>query len=198
MFSGIVEEVGVVRAITELDGAREIRLEARTILEDLTPGASVSLDGACHTAVSVLDDGFTVHSIGTTLSRTLSSTYAEGSVVNLERSLAVGTRLDGHLVQGHVDGVGELVAISDEGEYRLLDFRVPSDIAAQTILHGSIAINGVSMTVNALLEDDICQVGIIPCTWEHTNLGQLGVGDPVNVEGDIIGKYVRRMLPEGE
>ncbi len=197
MFSGIVEEVGGIRSITELDGAREIRIEANMILDDLTPGASVSLDGACHTAVSVFDDGFTVHSIGTTLSRTVAASYAVGSAVNLERSMALGGRLDGHLVQGHVDGVGELVCVSEEGEYRLLDFRLPSDIAAQTILHGSIAINGVSLTVNAL-DDDVCQVGIIPFTWEHTNLGRLGLGDPVNVEGDMIGKYVRRMLPEAE
>ena len=195
MFSGIVEEVGVVQSIKELDGAREIRLEARAVLDDLTPGASVSLDGACHTAVSVFDDGFTVHSIGTTLSRTVSASYAQGTAVNLERSLALGGRLDGHLVQGRVDGVGELVSVSEEGEYRLLDFRLPPDIAAQTILHGSIAINGVSLTVNALLEDDVCQAGIIPFTWEHTNLGRLAVGDPVNIEGDMIGKYVRRMLP---
>ncbi len=198
MFSGIVEEVGMVQSITELDGAREIRISAGAVLDDLAPGASVSLDGACHTAVSVFESGFSVHSIGTTLSRTVSAGYVEGSPVNLERSLALGGRLDGHLVQGHVDGVGEMVGISEEGEYRLLDFRVPQDIAAQTILHGSIAINGVSLTVNALLADDVCQVGIIPYTWDNTNLGALRVGDPVNVEGDMIGKYVRRMLPAAE
>lgn len=196
MFSGIVEEVGVVGSVRELDGAREIRIEASAILDDLAPGASISLDGACHTAVSVSENGFTVHSIGTTLSRTVSESYAEGSAVNLERSLAMGGRLDGHLVQGHVDGVGELVGVSEEGEYRLLDFHIPPEIAAQTILHGSIAINGVSLTVNALLHDNVCQVGIIPFTWEHTNLGRLVLGDPVNVEGDMIGKYVRRMLPD--
>ena len=198
MFSGIVEEIGVVHSIKKLDGVREIRIGANTILDDLTLGASISLDGACHTAVTVLADGFTVHSIGTTLSRTVSAGYVEGTAINLERSLALGGRLDGHLVQGHVDGVGELVAISEEGEYRLCDFRLPSDITAQTILHGSIAINGVSLTVNALLEPDVCQVGVIPFTWDHTNLGGLGVGDAVNVEADMIGKYVRRMLPEGE
>ena len=196
MFSGIVEEVGVVRAVEELDGAREIIIEASSILDDLAPGASVSMDGACHTAVSVLEDGFTVHSIGTTLSRTVSAGYAAGSRVNLERSLAMGGRLDGHLVQGHVDGVGELASVAEEGEYRLLDFLIPAEIAAQTILHGSIAINGVSLTVNALLDHDLCQVAVIPFTWEHTNLGELAVGDPVNVEGDMIGKYVRRMLPD--
>lgn len=198
MFNGIVEEVGVVRSVRELDGAREIRIEASAILDDLVPGASITLDGACHTAVSVFEDGFTAHSIGTTLSRTVSGGYAEGSAVNLERSLAMGGRLDGHLVQGHVDGVGELVGVSEEGEYRLLDFRIPPEIAAQTILHGSIAINGVSLTVNALLDGHVCQVGVIPFTWEHTNLGRLDLGDPVNVEGDMIGKYVRRMLPDAE
>ena len=198
MFSGVVEEVGVVRSVRELDGAREIRIEASAILDDLAPGASVSMDGACHTAVSILEDGFTAHSIGTTMSRTVSGSYAEGSAVNLERSLAVGGRLDGHLVQGHVDGVGELVGVSEGGEYRLLDFRIPPEIAAQTILHGSIAINGVSLTVNALLDGHVCQVAVIPFTWEHTNLGRLDLGDPVNVEGDMIGKYVRRMLPDAE
>ena len=198
MFSGIVEEVGLVQSISELDGAREILIAATSLLDDLTPGASVALDGACHTAFSVHDDGFIVHSIGTTLSRTVSAGYSEGSPVNLERSLALGGRLDGHLVQGHVDGVGELARISEEGESRLLDFRIPLEIAAQTILHGSIAINGVSLTVNALLGDDVCQVGIIPFTWHHTNLGRLALGDPVNVEGDMIGKYVQRMLPRAQ
>ena len=198
MFSGIVEEVGVVRTVTELDGAREVLIGAGAILDDLLPGASVSIDGACHTAVTVHDDGFMVHSIGTTLSRTVSALYAEGTPVNLERSMTLGGRLDGHLVQGHVDGVGKLVSLSEKGEYRLLDFRVPAQIAAQTILHGSIAINGVSLTVNAFPESDICQIGVIPFTWEHTNLGRLRPGDPVNVEGDMIGKYVRRMLPEAE
>lgn len=198
MFSGIVEEMGMVRTITELDGAREFFIEAHGVLDDLAPGGSVSIDGACHTAVTVHDDGFTVQSIGTTLSRTVSAHYVEGTQVNLERSMSLGGRLDGHLVQGHVDGVGELVGISDEGEYRLLDFRVPPDIAAQTILHGSISINGVSLTVSAIPEPDVCQIGVIPFTWEHTNLGRLGVGDAVNVEGDMIGKYVRRMLPEAE
>ena len=194
MFSGIVEEVGIVRSIRELEGAREITIGARLVLDDLEPGASVSLDGACHTAVTVLEDGFTVESIGTTLSRTVSGGYQEGSPVNLERSVPMGGRLDGHLVQGHVDAVGELINVEDKGDYRLMDFRIPPEVAAVTILHGSIAINGVSLTVNALPSDDVCQVGIIPFTWDHTNLGSLAVGDGVNLEGDLIGKYVRKMV----
>ncbi len=195
MFSGIVEEVGTVRATREMDGARELEIDASVVLEDLQPGSSVCLDGACHTVVEVLDEGFTVNSVGTTLSRTVAGDYTEGSPVNLERALAMGTRLDGHLVQGHIDGVGDLIGVEHRGEYRLLDFRIPSDVALGTILHGSITLNGVSLTVNAISDDHICQVAVIPFTWEHTNLGTLEPGARVNVEGDLIGKYVRRMLP---
>ena len=196
MFSGIVEEVGTVRATRQMDGARELEIDARVVLEDLQPGSSISLDGACHTVVEVLAGGFTVNSVGTTLSRTVAADYTEGSPVNLERAVAVGTRLDGHLVQGHVDAVGDLIGVEDKGEYRLLDFRITSDVASATILHGSITLNGVSLTVNAISDDHVCQVAVIPYTWEHTNLRMLEPGARVNVEGDLIGKYVRRMLPD--
>ena len=196
MFSGIVEEVGTIRATREMDGARELEIDARVVLEDLQPGSSISLDGACHTVVEVMAGGFTVNSVGTTLSRTVAADYTEGSPVNLERAVAVGTRLDGHLVQGHVDAVGDLIGVEDKGEYRLLDFRITSDVASATILHGSITLNGVSLTVNAISDDHVCQVAVIPYTWEHTNLRMLGPGARVNVEGDLIGKYVRRMLPD--
>jgi riboflavin synthase len=196
MFSGIVEEVGTVRAASDMDGARELEFEASVVLEDLRPGASVCLDGACHTVVEVLAGGFTVNSVGTTLSRTVAGDYTEGSPVNLERALAIGTRLDGHLVQGHIDGVGDLIGVEHRGEYRLLDFRIPSDVASGTILHGSITLNGVSLTVNAISDDHICQVAVIPFTWDHTNLSMLEPGARVNVEGDLIGKYVRRLLSD--
>ena len=196
MFSGIVEEVGTVRATRQMDGARELEIDARVVLEDLQPGSSISLDGACHTVVEVLAGGFSVNSVGTTLSRTVAADYTEGSPVNLERAVAVGTRLDGHLVQGHVDAVGDLIGVEDKGEYRLLDFRITSDVASATILHGSITLNGVSLTVNAISDDHICQVAVIPYTWEHTNLRMLEPGARVNIEGDVIGKYVRRMLPD--
>ncbi len=196
MFSGIVEEVGIVRATREMDGARELKIDASLVLEDLQPGSSVCLDGACHTVVEVLAGGFTVHSVGTTLSRTVAGDYIPGSPVNLERAVALGARLDGHLVQGHVDAVGELIELEPRGDYRLLDFKISSDVASGTILHGSITINGVSLTVNAISDDDICQIAVIPYTWDHTNLGTLEPGARVNVEGDLIGKYVRKMLPD--
>jgi riboflavin synthase len=194
LFSGIVEAVGTVAAVRELDDAREIVIRAPDVTEGLLPGASIAVDGACLTAVEILDDGFRVEAVGTTLSRTVAGTYETGSRVNLERSLRLGDRLDGHLVQGHVDAVGEVVHVATRGEYRLIDVRLPPSVEALTILHGSIAINGVSLTVNALEEPDVCQVAIIPYTLTHTNLADLQSGDPVNLEGDLIGKYVGRML----
>ena len=196
MFSGIVEEVGTVRATRDMDGARELEIDAIVVLEDLRPGASVCLDGACHTVVEVLTGGFAVNSVGTTLSRTVAGDYAQGSRVNLERALAIGDRLDGHLVQGHIDAVADLIAVEHRGEYRLLDFRIPSDVASGTLLHGAITLNGVSLTVNAISDDHICQVAVIPFTWEHTNLGMLETGGRVNLEGDMIGKYVRKLLAD--
>ncbi len=194
MFTGIVEEVGTVTGVRERAGVREIGIACPGIAPGLEPGASVAVDGACLTAVRVSADGFSVESIGTTLSRTVAGKYSAGSSVNLERAMVLGDRLEGHLVQGHVDGVGSLVSVRREGDWWLLDFEVPREVADGTILHGSIALNGVSLTVNALPGPDRVQVGIIPYTWEHTNLGGLRPGDPVNVEGDLIGKYVGKLL----
>jgi riboflavin synthase len=108
--------------------------------------------------------------------------------------MRMGAGIDGHIVQGHVDGVGHLESVREDGEYWLMDFRIPADVAETTILHGSIALNGVSLTVSDLPEEDVVQIGIIPFTWEHTNLGRLSPGDPVNVEADLIGKYVGKIL----
>lgn len=196
MFTGIVEEVGVVTDVRPVGDSREITIRAPAF-EGLLPGASVSVDGACQTVVRTVEDGFVVESIGTTLSRTILGRYEAGTRVNLERAMMMGGRLDGHLVQGHVDGVGEIVGVREEGMYRLMDFRIPKAIFRQTILHGSIALNGVSLTVNALVEPDVCQVGIISFTWNHTNLNGLRAGSPVNIEGDLIGKYVGRLMDSG-
>ena len=137
---------------------------------------------------------FTVELVTSTLSRTVAGAYREGSPVNLERAMRVDGRLDGHIVQGHVDGVGALEGVRSEGETHFLDFRLPEEVWAMTILHGSITLNGVSLTVNALDVPDRCQIAIIPHTWERTNLSALRPGDGVNVEGDMMGKYVRRLL----
>ena len=139
---------------------------------------------------------FSVDVIGTTLARTIAGAYAETSRVNLERALKVDARLDGHLVQGHVDGVGSLRDTVKDGEFWLLDFTLPFDVFSHTIEHGSITLNGVSLTVSELLPENGVRIGVIPHTYEHTNLGDLEAGAKVNVEGDLIGKYVGRILAQ--
>lgn len=194
MFTGIVEAVGCVRRVRDVDGAKVFTFQAPQILEELSPGGSVSVDGACLTVVGVSDDGFETEVVGTTLSRTLAKHYKLGSRVNLERAMRLGDRLDGHWIQGHVDGLGRLIRVEEMGEYRLMDFEIPQLVHDATVLHGSIAINGVSLTVNGLPSSGLCQVAIIPHTWQNTNLAELEPGDPVNLEGDLIGKYVGKML----
>jgi riboflavin synthase len=152
------------------------------------------VDGACLTPVAVEPDGFVVELVLSTLSRTRAGRYVVGSPVNLERAMRADGRLDGHIVQGHVDGVGELLGVRQEGDTRFVDFRIPTEVWDLTILHGSITLNGISLTVNGLEAPDRCQVAIIPHTWTHTNLFALEPGDPVNVEGDLMGKYVQKIL----
>lgn len=194
MFTGIIEAVGTVESVRERRGAREFVIRAPELSGELSPGDSITVDGACQTAVRNDEESFAIETIGTTLSRTVAGEYRPGSRVNLERSMVLGGRLDGHLVQGHVDGVGRVEEVRQEGEFWLLDFQLPEVVEANTILHGSIAVNGVSLTVNALPARYRCQVGIIPFTWDHTNLGHLKPGDRVNLEGDLIGKYVAKSL----
>jgi riboflavin synthase len=203
VFTGIVEGIGTVADVTATGtpggdgGAQGRRLRLRVppaIREGLAAGDSVAVEGACLTATALHPDGFSVDVIGTTLSRTTAGNWEAGTRVNLERALALGGRLSGHLVQGHVDGVGAVLAVRDEGTQRLVDLSLPAAVDAVTILHGSITVNGVSLTVNALPAPLRCQVALIPHTLAATTLGDLRVGDPINLEGDLIGKYVGRML----
>jgi riboflavin synthase len=194
MFTGIIEHVGTVISIEVVGDAQRLTIGAVGLALELELGDSISVDGACQTVVESSDETFSVETIGTTLSRTILGEYSVGTPVNLERAMKVGQRLDGHLVQGHVDGVGTLEAVSAEDGFWLMTFQVPAEIWSQTILHGSISLNGISLTVNAMSEPHSCQVGIIPHTWDRTNLSSLDLGGRVNIEGDLIGKYVGRML----
>ena len=194
MFTGIIEEIGTVADVREDRGGRIFTLACRTVLEGMKLGDSVAVDGVCLTATEIRPEGFTVEAVGTTLGRTTLGELSRGRRVNLERALALGARLGGHIVQGHVDGVGRVAAIETRGELTLIDFSLPDDVAAVTVLHGSITLNGISLTVNEIPAPGVCQVSIIPHTWEHTNLADLRVGDVVNLEGDTIGKYVRHLL----
>lgn len=194
MFTGIVEEVGRIEAVTPVANGRALRIAARAVVANARAGDSIAVDGVCLTVTRHDPGGFEVEAIGTTLSRTTLGDLAAGAEVNLERALALGDRLGGHLVQGHVDGVGTVRGVQREGEHVLLDVHLPDDVAAVTVLHGSIAIGGVSLTVNALPDAGIAQVALIPYTWEHTNLRHLREGDRVNLEGDMIGKFVAHLL----
>ena len=194
MFTGIVEEVGVVAAVREAGGGVEMDVRARTVLEGIALGDSIAMDGVCLTATAFGAEGYTVQAVATTLGRTTLGEFAPGRRVNLERAAALGARLGGHLVQGHVDGVGEVVSVVPRGELVLIDFTLPPEVDEVTILHGSITLNGISLTVNGLPAPGTAQVSIIPFTWEHTNLADLRPGSRVNLEGDLIGKYVRRLL----
>lgn len=194
MFSGIVEEAGTITAVEAMENGRRLWIRAPSVMEGLKDGDSVAVDGTCLTVVAREGERFAVECIGTTLSRTTLGRYEAGKRVNLERALALGDRLGGHLVQGHVDGVGDVVRVERDGDHVLLDVRLPAVVDAVTVLHGSIAIHGVSLTVNAIPEPGVAQVALIPYTWEVTTLRDLQPGDGVNLEGDMLGKFVVEYL----
>lgn len=196
MFTGIVEEVGIVRDVTKLENGLRFVIGAERVMQDLDVGDSIAVEGVCQTVVARTAEAFTIEAIATTLSRTTMGSLGPGSAVNLERAMALGERIGGHLVQGHVDAVGEVLAVRRRGEHVLLDVRMPADVAEVTVLHGSIAIQGVSLTVNALPGDGVVQVALIPFTWEHTSLSGLEPGARVNLEGDMLGKFVVHSLKQ--
>lgn len=194
MFTGLVEEVGYIRDPRPLENGRAFRVEAFAVREGMAVGDSVAVDGVCLTVAALVPGGFEVQAVATTLERTTLGEYEAGRRVNLERALRLGDRLGGHLVQGHVDGVGTVRSVNPLGELVLIDVVVPAEVAEVTVLHGSIAVNGVSLTVNDLREKGVVGLSIIPYTWEHTALSDLQPGERVNLEGDLIGKYVRQLL----
>lgn len=192
MFTGIVATTGRIRNITVVEGRMQITVEAS--FGDLVLGESVAIDGACLTVVEILTGAFRVDAVVTTRGRTKFDQVREGDRVNLERALSVGERLGGHFVQGHVDGVGSVAGLRQESDALLIDIEMPQDVAEISVLHGSIAVNGVSMTINALPSETVVQISVIPFTLEHTNLGDLVVGDCVHLESDMLGKFVRQLM----
>ena len=188
MFTGLISAVGTVTAADHSDDGLELEIEAP--YDDVVVGESIAVDGACLTVVRAAGSSFTVHVVTTSIDRTFFGATRPGSRVNLERALRLGDRLGGHLVQGHVDGVGQVVVVTRVGDAVLVDLSVPDEIARICIPLGSIAVNGVSLTVNAIPGAGVVQISLIPITLDETTLGSLTVGDPVHLEGDVIGKYV--------
>lgn len=192
MFTGLVSAVGTIRETHIVDGGRLLRIAAPW--SDCALGESIAVDGACLTVTASGSDWFEVHVVVTSLERTLLGTRAVGRRVNLERALRAGDRLGGHLVQGHVDGVGQITAVATRDDARLLDIRVPEAVSGVSIPLGSITVDGVSLTVNALPAGDVIQVSLIPFTLQHTTLGERVCGDEVQLEGDTVGKYVQHLV----
>lgn len=190
MFTGIVDAVGRIDAVRVNNGV-ELRVTAS--YKGVKKGESVAVNGACLTVERVVKGAFTVHAVATTLDRTLIGEWRKGQAVNLERALRASDRLGGHFVQGHVDGVGTVEQRATQGDALLLDIRLPPDVAETTVLHGSITVDGVSLTVNAMPRAGVMQVSLVPFTREQTTLGRLEPGDRVHVEADVLGKYVRQL-----
>ncbi len=192
MFTGLVTAVGTVRSRRETGEGLE--LEIACPWTDLVPGESIAVDGACLTVTGLPAGGFTVRVVGTSLARTRFGSDGEGRRLNLERALRAGDRLGGHLVQGHVDGLGQVIRVAEVDGGRLLDLTVPPAVDEVSILLGSITVDGVSLTVNARPARGIVQVSLIPHTLQETTLGDRRVGDTVHLEGDLLGKYVQSMV----
>jgi len=195
MFTGLVSAVGRVRRVRA--GADGLSLEIAAPFRGLRKGESVAVDGACLTIERTGAGWFAVHVVQTTLDRTLFGSHDKGRRVNLERALRAGDRLGGHLVQGHVDGIATVCGRAERGDAWLLDLEVPASVARVSIPLGSITVDGVSLTVNAIPRPGVIQVSLIPFTFQRTTLGDRRPGDRVHVEGDSIGKYVHSLLPLG-
>lgn len=194
MFSGIVEDIGAVQALEKKEKGVLLRIGVRKIdAGELGLGESVAVNGVCLTVVSAGDGSFSVDASHETLSRTNLSGLRTGSGVNLERSLRVGDRMGGHIVTGHVDGVGVLQSVTPVGESRVFSFSIPPSLAKYVVEKGSVAVEGVSLTVNSVKDTEF-SVNIIPYTLRETTFSGFRRGREVNVECDIIGKYVEKML----
>jgi riboflavin synthase len=195
MFTGIVEELGTIAAVTPHATGARLRISAAAVLQDIHIGDSISHNGCCLTVVEVLPDGYTVDAVEETLRVTALGALKMGDRVNLERSVRLADRLGGHLVQGHVDGVGTLADRHTQADGSLLlRFEAPQDVLRYVVYKGSIAVDGVSLTV-AGVDATSFSVAIIPHTQSVTTLGFRRVGEQVNLETDVIARYVERLLP---
>jgi riboflavin synthase len=206
VFSGIVEEIGNISSIAEEAGGRKFKISAHAILADVKLGDSISCGGVCLTVTDFGRDWFAVEAVMETLRRTKLGALKVGDAINLERALRVSDRLGGHIVSGHVDAFGTVRAIKPEGASRVVEFAVSAELEPVFVEKGSVTIDGVSLTVAyvrpssgpaAAVREFVFAVALIPHTLEVTTLGQLKVSDKVNVEGDIVGKYIARLVSLG-
>ena len=193
MFTGIIEELGSVRSVEEHGENARIVIAANIVTEGTIHGDSISVNGVCLTALDIQPDSFAADVSRETLQRSTLGGLRPGVAVNLERAVTPATRLGGHIVQGHVDARGQFAGVEDHGESWTVRIAYPNEIGRYLVFKGSVAVEGISLTIAALTEE-FFEVAIIPKTWEVTNLSRLKPGDDVNLEVDVIGKYVEKLL----
>ncbi len=193
MFTGLVEELGTIRRVsTSLEG-KNFEIAAQKVLDQIAVGDSIAIDGVCLTVVSFGKSGFTAQAVQETLTISTLKYFKSGTIVNLERAMAANGRFGGHFVQGHVDGVGKITDIRNTGKAALVSVEIPPDLSRYVIHKGSIAVNGISLTVAEKSSNRI-MISVIPTTFENTNLCKRNVHDYVNVEVDMLAKYIEQFV----
>jgi riboflavin synthase len=197
MFTGIVQEIGKIGNIESISGGMRVKINSSKILDDISVQDSISINGVCLTAVKVDKDGFWVDAVGATLDKTTFANLKLFSTVNLELALKINDRLGGHFVQGHVNGIGTIEEITELGENYWLKVVVPSSLEKYLIEEGSVSIDGISLTV-AQLEGKTIGVSIIPHTWNNTNIKEKEVKDKVNIETDVLAKYIEKFITKDD
>ena len=193
MFTGIIEELGKIDSLQPHEGGAKIRISAELVTQGTNDGDSIAVNGVCLTALDVSAEGFSADVSQETLNRSTLGQLITGSRVNLERAVTPSTRLGGHIVQGHVDGRGEFISATKSGDFWTVRIGYPADMGQYFVYKGSVSVEGISLTI-ASLSDSYFEIAIIPKTWELTNLSTLNPGDAVNLEADVIAKYVERIM----
>lgn len=197
MFTGLIEELGKIESVKPISGGKTLTISAEKILSGINTGDSISVNGVCLTVTKFSARNFTVDAVGETLNKTTMNELRIGDNVNLEPALRLSQKLGGHIVQGHVNGVGEISELKKLGENYSLSVIVPSALEKYLVKEGSIAIDGISLTIAGAMNTK-CTFSIIPHTWLNTNLRTKNIGDKVNIEIDIIAKYVEKLLAGGK
>lgn len=197
MFTGIIEELGKISALSKHSSGAKIQISAKLVTENTIEGDSIAVNGVCLTALQITANSFYADVSQETLNRSTLGNLKNGAVVNLERAVTPSTRLGGHIVQGHVDATGKFLSATQSGDFWTVRVSYPKSIGQYLVYKGSISVEGISLTI-ANLTDDYFEIAVIPKTWQLTNLSSLKNGDAVNLEADVIAKYVERIMLYGK
>lgn len=197
MFTGIIEELGKIQSLEKRGDGAKIRISAKIVTKETNEGDSIAVNGVCLTALEINENSFSADVSEETLNRSTLGNLQIGSSVNLERAVTPSTRLGGHIVQGHVDSRGKFAGATNSGDFWTVRVSYPKDIGQYLVYKGSVSVEGISLTI-ANLTDDYFEIAVIPKTWQLTNLSTLKNGDAVNLEADVIAKYVERIMLYGK